>query len=478
MHTPPPVFLRPEAGWVGDVIPYAEDGHFHLFYLLDRRAENPAGMPWHRVTTDDLVTFIDAGLALPTGTSPDSQDHNCYTGSVVRDDAGVHHLFYTAQNPVIRGADGQPLQRVAHATSTNGMATWTKHPEDTVGAPAGYESADWRDPFVFRHPDGRWHLLLAARHTGGAQRRRGTVARLVSDDLVTWAIADPIWDPRRYVTQECPEVFEWNGWWYLVSSEFSDRFVTRYRMARSPEGPWLAPAQDTLDGRAWYAAKSAARNGRRFFFGWIATREGHRDDGAWLWAGTLSILEATQQPDGTLTMAPAPELLASFTEDHSAQLGLTKGPLTALDGYACVVSENELPQQFHARVVVDIEEGTREFGLLLRCSADGDTGYVLRLEPHAGRMVLDRWPRRSTGPAQWQIGGDVPQILELERPAHLAPGRHVLDAVVDDDLAVLTLDGVVALSTPLYDHSCGRLGLFVSDGRLEVVEVNLTQRPA
>lgn len=98
MHTPP--FFRPEAGWVGDVIPYAEDGRFHLFYLLDRRAENPAGMPWHRVTTDDLVTFIDAGLALPTGTSPDSQDHNCYTGSVVRDDAGVHHLFYTAQNPI------------------------------------------------------------------------------------------------------------------------------------------------------------------------------------------------------------------------------------------------------------------------------------------------------------------------------------------------------------------------------------------
>ena len=69
-------------------------------------------MPWHRVTTDDLVTFIDAGLALPTGTSPDSQDHNCYTGSVVRDDAGVHHPFYTAQNPI--DPDGRrPLPRAA-----------------------------------------------------------------------------------------------------------------------------------------------------------------------------------------------------------------------------------------------------------------------------------------------------------------------------------------------------------------------------
>ena len=30
------------------------------------------------------------------------------------------------------------------------MQTWVKHPEHTFGAPDGYESGDWRDPFVFR----------------------------------------------------------------------------------------------------------------------------------------------------------------------------------------------------------------------------------------------------------------------------------------------------------------------------------------
>ena len=475
--TTAPVFFRPSDAWVGDVIPFEQDGQFWLYYLLERRADPPTGMPWHLVTTRDLVTLTDHGLALATGTEPDAADHNCYTGSVVQDDQGRHHLFYTAQNPDVLGSDGLPLQLVAHATSDDGQTTWTKHPEHTFGATPGYQPSDWRDPFVFRHPDGRWHMLLAARHQDGPERRRGVVARCVSDDLVTWAAAEPFWDPRRYITHECPEVFQWGEWWYLVYSEFSDRFVTRYRMARSPEGPWQVPAHDTLDGRAWYAAKSAARAGRRFFFGWIASREGQTDDGAWQWAGSLSTLEALQREDGTLALRPPAELVDSFSEDRSAQLGLAKGVLEAPDSYAATVSEHDTPGQFHTRVVLDVEAGTREFGLLLRCSEDGDTGYVLRLEPHASRMVLDRWPRKSTGAAQWQVSGDVPQFLELERPVDLAPGRHVLEALVDDDLAVFTLDGAVTLSTPLYDHRRGRLGVFVGEGRLEVVEANLSQRP-
>lgn len=470
-----PVFFRPPDGWVGDVIPYEEDGRLWLYYLLDRRPATGRDMPWHLVSTDDLVEFTDHGPVLVPGHEPTSADVNCYTGSVVRDGAGRHHLFYTAQNPDVVGADGLPLQLVAHATSDGDLTRWTKHPEHTFGAPTGYEGADWRDPFVYAHPDGGWHMLLAARHTDGPERRRGVIARCVSDDLVTWRAAEPLWDPRRYITQECPEVFAWGDWWYLVYSEFSDRFVTRYRMSRSPDGPWLAPRHDTLDGRAWYAAKSVERDGRRFFFGWIASREGEHDDGAWEWAGTLATREAVPRADGTLAMRVPPELVGTFDVD-SGDLGLPPGELDAPDSYAASVSAGELPETFHLRVELDIAPGTRECGLLVRCSDDGDTGYVLRLEPDASRMVLDRWPRGRTGPAQWQIRGDVAHVLDLERPADLAPGRHVVEALVDGDLAVFTLDDAVTLSTPLYDLRSGRLGVFVGDGCVQVREVNLTQR--
>ncbi len=101
-------------------------------------------MPWHRVVTDDLVTFVETGPALPSG-GPDAADFNVYTGSVVAH-GGIHHVFYTGQNPDRVGTDGLPLQVVLHATSDDGMRTWVRHPDDTFGATPGYETADWRDP--------------------------------------------------------------------------------------------------------------------------------------------------------------------------------------------------------------------------------------------------------------------------------------------------------------------------------------------
>lgn len=470
------VFFQPDGAWVGDVIPFEEDGAIHLFYLHEVRTDPKPGMPWHRLRVrDDLVGLDDLGLAFPSG-GPDAADFNVYTGSIVRDPDGTHHMFYTGQNPQRLGADGLALQLVMHATSTDDMATWQRHPELTFGATPGYETADWRDPFVFRDDEaGLWRMLVTARHAAGPERRRGVIAQCVSRDLTTWEPAEPFWDPHRYLAHECPEVFQWGDWWYLVYSEFSEAFTTRYRMARSPRGPWLVPEFDTLDGRAYYAAKSAALGDRRLFFGWIATREGELDDGPWQWAGTLSILEATQRADGTLAFHPTPELLASFAEPFDAGLPATR--LDAPDGYAAAISTAELPATCRISATLTIDDATTEAGLLLRASSDGDLGYAIRLEPRRGRMVFDRWPRRPTGTEQWQISGDVPHVVELERPCRLVPGQHTLEILLDGTICVATLDGATVLSTRLYDRATGHLGVFVGEGAATLDHLAVTTRP-
>lgn len=461
-------FYTPDDAWVGDVIPWQEDGLFHLFYLHETRREPREGMPWHRIVSKDLVDFAVAGEAIGSA-GRDAPDFNIYTGSVVRDADGVHHAFYTGQNPERTGPDGRPLQLVLHATSRDGMRSWQRHPADTFGATTGYETGDWRDPFVLRDEEaGLWRMLVTARHTSGPERRRGVIAQCVSRDLSTWEPVDPFWDPRRYIAHECPEVFEWNGWWYLVYSEFSDAFTTRYRMSRSMHGPWITPEHDTLDGRAFYAAKSAARDGRRFFFGWIASREGSSDDGAWQWAGTLSVLEATPRPDGTLAFHPAAELRDSFGPGVPALPAGTV--LRAPDGYRDLLTSADASGDLRLVARFELSAGTVECGVLLRASEDGDEGYVLRLEPRRGRLVFDRWPRRVTGTEQWQISGDVPFSVELERPCDLPPGEHVLDVILTGELLVATLDDAVVLSTRLYDRPGGRLGAFVGDGAVTLLE--------
>nr|WP_272918131.1 GH32 C-terminal domain-containing protein [Actinomadura rayongensis] len=135
-----------------------------------------------------------------------------------------------------------------------------------------------------------------------------------------------------------------------------------------------------------------------------------------------------------------------------------------------------MPSRCHVSVRLLIEDGTTECGLLLRSSADGDTSYVLRLEPKRGRMVFDRWPRTAPGREQWQIAGDVPFAIELERPADLAPGEHTLDVVLDGNLCVAVLDRRTVLSTRIYDRPHGRLGVFAGEGAATVRAVRVRRR--
>ncbi|NNG40395.1 glycoside hydrolase [Flexivirga sp. ID2601S] len=469
-----PAFFQPVDGWVGDVIPAVAAGGdaVELYYLHDRR--DPAlGMPWHLATTSDFVTFTDRGEALSSGGS-DAADLNAYTGCVVDGPDGCRHLFYTGQHPARLGADGRPLQLVMHATG-DGTGGWVKHPGHTFGAGEGYETGDWRDPFVIRDDEhGVWRMLLAARHDKGPERRRGVIAQCVSRDLVHWESAEPFWDPRRFVTHECPDVFRWGDWWYLVFSEFSDSFATRYRMARTLDGPWLVPHHDTIDGRSFYAAKSVSYDGRRYLVGWIATREGDSDDGPWQWAGTMATLQLAQNADGTLRFALPDTLLASF--DRPGQAGVPLTTLHAPDGYAAVVGSAPLPRQGLLRVTLEIAAGTTECGLLLRATDDGDQAHAIRLEPKRNRLVQDRWPRRRTGGEQWQISGDVPHLIETERPVALPAGAHTLDVVFDGSAVQVCIDDSVTLSTRMYDERGDRVGIFVGEGTVTITDFQLYER--
>lgn len=477
--------LRPADGWVGDVIPFAHEGRAHLFYLHDRRDPARPGTSWHVYVTEDFAGYEYGGVSLPHG-GADEPDLNAYTGSLVHGDDGVVHLFYTGQNPahLVPGRD-VPAQVVLHATSRDGMRTWTKHPDHAVHAPAGYDAADFRDPFVFRpEPQGPWYMLVATRAQAGPDRRRGVIAALVSDDLATWVPSDPFWAPHRYLMHECPEVFRLGDWWYLVFSEFSDHFLTRYRVSRSPLGPWTVPDRDSVDGRGMYAAKSLELRGRRYFAGWIPTKEGETDDGAWQWAGELAVHEVGQEPDGSLAFRLPAGLRGRFGETTKPEFrsvvgewrGTPAEPCVAVpDGYAVAVAD-DVPDRFLLDLVVEVGPDTTECGVVLRGSEDGDCGYVVRLEPRAGRMVFDRWPRRRTGEAQWQISGDVAHEVELERPVEIAPGEHRLSVLVDETACIAYLDDRVAMSARMYDRREGRLGLFVGEGSVAFTDVSVATR--
>jgi beta-fructofuranosidase len=182
------IFYKPSSGVVGDCIPYLHGDRFHVFYLRDHRDVDGYGIAysWHHLSTTDFLDFEDHGEALAKGTE-DEQDIGVATGSVFTDDDGLHHIFYTGINPYFRD-DERREQVILHATSPD-LQNWTKISAHRWAADeTRFERHDWRDPFVFRHPQtGQPTMLVAARTRSGDPARRGCTAVLTSDDLLDWS---------------------------------------------------------------------------------------------------------------------------------------------------------------------------------------------------------------------------------------------------------------------------------------------------
>lgn len=453
-------FYRPAGAWAADFIPLYANGEFHLFYLHDWRNKEAhgEGTPWYKVTSTDFVHFQEYGEMLPRGAAT-AQDLYVFTGSALEAE-GRYHIYYTGHNPYFR-AQGKPQEAVLHAVSSD-LLHWSKRPDEAFVAPsaAGYEPHDWRDPFVFWNAEAKeYWMLLAARRTTGPERRRGCTALAASKDLRNWEVREPFWAPGTFFTHECPDLFRTGDWWYLVFSEFSEQFLTQYRKARSLKGPWITPKNKSFDGRAYYAAKTASDGRKRFLFGWLATRTGAKDYAGWNWGGNLVVHELVQQPDGDLAVRVPETVNAAFGAAHPAALQaglgeLQAGRLNAPGSFGCALA-GPMPDRCRIDVTVTFEAGTRGCGLLLRSSDDYQSGYYVRLEPLAHRLVVDAYPRQ----------GDIPFMVELERPMPLQPGRRIhLKVLVDGSCCVIYAGDTFAVSTRLYDLKAGRLGVFVNDG--------------
>jgi beta-fructofuranosidase len=460
------IFYKPVPGVVGDCIPFYADGRYHVFYLRDYRDKDSYGIgsPWHHVSTDDFVTFTDHGEALSKETI-DDQDLTVATGSVITDDDGLHHIFYTGINPYFRD-DVHREQAILHATSKD-LISWTKvagevsYADETL-----YERHDWRDPFVYKDPDtGRYNMLVAARTAHGPVSRRGCTALLTSDDLSNWTVEKPFYAPGRYHGHECPDLFRMGDWYYLVFSEYTTRTATRYAMSRSLQGPWLTPADNLFDNRAFYAAKSAGdEQGRRYLFGWNPSKVGDADGGDWQWGGNLTVHEIVQNDDGTLAVRMPPTLASAFGQPSRQGLQLNDSNwVSTPDGYradsphAYTEAYGEaLPASCLIEGELTFTKNAGEAGVLLRVDATGDTGYFLRFNPDRQAVQFGK----IGGYRDWYVD----HMPELDRPLPIQPGVPIRYRIVVDGTALVAyVNDQVALSGRLYTPRPGRVGLY-ADG--------------
>ncbi len=230
--------------------------------------------------------------------------------------------------------------------------------------------------------------------------------------------------PNQYITHECPDLFRIGDWWYLIFSEYSDLVATRYRMSRSLKGPWLTPTQDTFDGHAFYAAKTASDGKDRFIFGWNPTKSDNKDSGGWNWGGNLVVHQIIQQPNGELTVRVPDTVRKAFHKPVFPAFKTAEGKTIAgnkeieikSDGMFNAIAAGKMPATCRISTSIVFAKAPRELGCMLRCSDDLEKCYYIRLEPGKNRLVFDMWPRKIS---------ENNQMIELERYVELKAGSPV-----------------------------------------------------
>jgi len=459
---------RPADGLVGDVIPFFWRGDYHLFYLKASRPPARSGAaftPWAHIVSRNLVDWNEMPLALTPGDADAPDANGCWTGSVIRREReDIFHIFYTGHAP---GSAHGP-QTICHAISFD-LLKWEKDHRNPVLSPdrRWYERDDWRDPFVFWNGVERCYwMLIAARELGAPTPRAGCIALAKSDDLEKWETYPPLWSPHIVHAPECPDMFPLGDRWYMLFSTNE----TRYRVGLSPAGPWGVPSPESLDGPRFYAAKTLSDGRRRLLFGWVPTREGETDRGAWEWGGDLGLpRELGEGSDGGLVIGCPDDVSSTFGRPRfnpdeiggfQARLGRWIASNDVLvgearDGFGYALCA-EAGGDFAARLVITMDGAPTRAGLLLRAGEKLQRGYVLMLEPLFGRMTL----------RPWQSWGDAEPWVE--RPLRIVRGEPIsLQLLVEGSILEVVANGRCCLTCRLYDERSGVLGVFVENGIAE-----------
>ena len=300
-------------------------GRYHLMYIL----QTEKGHSYAHISSRDLVHWHHHGIPL----EPGDGDQMIFSGGAFVDKDGIPTLSYwgvgrgiciaTSKDDDLERWDKSPHNPVIRETE-KGLAVVRKEGTDVV-----YGAAD---PSAVWMRDGLYYMLtgnlLVLREYGlkrKISKHLGDTAYLFSShDMEQWEYLHPFYESKRMWTQKdednmCPDFFP------LPSSPDggppSDRhlmlFIShnrgcQYYVGRYEEDRFHPEVHGRMSwvDKAFFAPETLIDDrGRRIMWAWI--HDGRRQETRKVsgWSGTLSLPRILWLgKDGTLRMAPAPEL--------------------------------------------------------------------------------------------------------------------------------------------------------------------------
>ncbi len=298
---------------MGDANPYYENGEYYLYYL-----QNSGYHDWNLSKTSDLVNASFPQQVLAASGDTTQQDEWTGSGSVIKDQNGQYHLFYTGHNK-----NHYPVEAVMHAVaSDNTLKNWHTIDADTFTGSNGYSDYDFRDPFVFWNQDAQQYwMLITSRYNNQA-----AIGLYTSNDLSNWTAQAPLYSESSPLNLEVPEYLKLAQIPFIIySDQRPESPVVKYLVKQNDS--WIKPDIDALDGRYFYAARSAGDENERLLFGWVPHTVGRSDNETPVWGGDLMIHQLHTLASG--------ELAVKFPDKLRQQLSQT---LARLDSQSQLIN--------------------------------------------------------------------------------------------------------------------------------------------
>lgn len=442
------LFFRPNNAWVGDPMPFYENGQFYVFYLHDSRPAKETFHPWYLATTTDLFSYQDKGEAIKCG-EDNSQEDALGTGSVIKN-GNTYYAFYTAHNRNL-----SPNEKIYLATSTD-LINWEKQPSFSLQAQNNYDANEFRDPFVYK--DGNiFRMLITTRgYISAVNDWQAVIAQYTSTDLINWNLEEPFYyNGERFM--ECPQVFVMGEYQYLIYSNWDWANTNRrvlYRYRRVGASSWTIPNNDALDGALFYAGRSVFDGTNHYLMGWIPTREQYKDKGNFSWGGSLAVHQLSQNADGTLSlMAPK-----NITDRLSNVQNLGSVTLNA--------SENKVFDRLEktpTKITTNITAGTAsQFGIRMGACGNLLETYDILFDLQQSKILFNKNEK----------GKSAVTITSAELPSPVDRNLAVT-LIVEGSTATVYVNNKTALSLRSYRMNQNAWGVFSVDGTTSFSDINL-----
>lgn len=420
--------------YVGDPMPYYEDGSYYIYYLKD------GGDSFHHsiylATTTDFTSFEEHEGPIIEA-SAGEQDDWVGTGSVVKV-KDTYYFFYTGHvdNPGFEYQEKIMVAKGDSPTSFTKVADWELVPPAEIG-----QKRDFRDPQAYYDEDLDQIVMTVTAAQDGVAR---VVKFTLSPDLldVTYdgiIVSDPT---EAFYNLECSDTFKIGDTYYLTYSGQDDTLW--YATSDSAYGPFDEPQR--IDDVLFYAAKHVEdEDGNCYLVGWVRRSESPLStDEVSAWGGNLAVQKVCQNDDGSLYLQPVDAVKETFKDRREL---LINEDAIDLKG----TSEKTYTEAFNAyeRFMITGEfsySGSGTFGLAFDMLGTEDSYKLVSVCPDDELLTLSF------------NGGDT---LIANTIAELKPDTtYPFTYVQEGSCGVFYVDGVSSLTVRLYGVSGNPISLF------------------